>query len=131
MASGPAEADTRQRLLRTVKKESGSCGDRLLVAMTTAIKGASHLSQVDNGSQVKQIMEEAVTRKFVHEDSSHIISFCAAVEACVLHGLWRRAAGFLRYNEIAALFMKVGKNFLPAEELSHKVQDLEQLIEST
>ncbi|XP_072601744.1 small G protein signaling modulator 1-like isoform X1 [Vulpes vulpes] len=121
MASGPAEADTRQRLLRTVKKE------------------------------VKQIMEEAITRKFVHEDSSHIISFCgyrrrfcvspesgfcfyvsvSAVEACVLHGLRRRAAGFLCYNEIAALFMKVGKNFPPAEELSHKVQDLEQLIEST
>nr|XP_020138537.1 small G protein signaling modulator 1 isoform X1 [Microcebus murinus] len=80
---------------------------------------------------VKQIMEEAVTRKFVHEDSSHIISFCAAVEACVLHGLRRRAAGFLRSNKIAALFMKVGKSFPPAEGLSHKVQDLEQLIEST
>ncbi|XDA85474.1 hypothetical protein R6Z07M_015233 [Ovis aries] len=79
---------------------------------------------------VKQIMEEAVTRKFVHEDSSHIISFCAAVEACVLHGLRRRAAGFLRSNKIAALFMKVGKSFPPAEELSRKVQDLEQLIES-
>ena len=26
--------------------------------------------------QVKRIVEEAVTRKFVHEDSSHIISFC-------------------------------------------------------
>lgn len=26
--------------------------------------------------QVKQIMEEAVTRKFVHEDSSHIVSLC-------------------------------------------------------
>nr|XP_054325751.1 small G protein signaling modulator 1 isoform X8 [Pongo pygmaeus] len=76
-------------------------------------------------------MEEAVTRKFVHEDSSHIISFCAAVEACVLHGLRRRAAGFLRSNKIAALFMKVGKNFPPAEDLSRKVQDLEQLIEST
>ncbi|XP_073079961.1 small G protein signaling modulator 1 isoform X2 [Manis javanica] len=101
MASGPAEAETRQRLLRTVKKE------------------------------VKQIMEEAVTRKFVHEDSSHIISFCAAVEACVLHGLRRRAAGFLRSNKVAALFMKVGKSFPPAEELSRKVQDLEQLIEST
>uniref|UniRef100_A0A8C1QSS2 Uncharacterized protein n=1 Tax=Cyprinus carpio TaxID=7962 RepID=A0A8C1QSS2_CYPCA len=25
---------------------------------------------------VKQIMEEAVTRKFVHEDSSHIVSLC-------------------------------------------------------
>uniref|UniRef100_A0A2I3HZF5 Small G protein signaling modulator 1 n=1 Tax=Nomascus leucogenys TaxID=61853 RepID=A0A2I3HZF5_NOMLE len=100
LASCPTEAETRQRLLRTVKKE------------------------------VKQIMEEAVTRKFVHEDSSHIISFCAAVEACVLHGLRRRAAGFLRSNKIAALFMKVGKNFPPAEDLSRKVQDLEQLIES-
>ncbi|XP_043924424.1 small G protein signaling modulator 1 [Protopterus annectens] len=75
-------------------------------------------------------MEEAVTRKFVHEDSSHIISFCAAVEACVLHGLKRRAAGFLRSNKIAALFMKVGKSLPAAEELSRKVQDLEQLIES-
>ncbi|KFV77360.1 Small G protein signaling modulator 1, partial [Dryobates pubescens] len=80
--------------------------------------------------QVKQIMEEAVTRKFVHEDSSHIISFCAAVEACVLHGLKRRAAGFLRSNKIAALFMKVGKSFPQAEELCKKVQDLEQLIEN-
>uniref|UniRef100_A0A8C0GIW1 Small G protein signaling modulator 1 n=1 Tax=Chelonoidis abingdonii TaxID=106734 RepID=A0A8C0GIW1_CHEAB len=80
---------------------------------------------------VKQIMEEAVTRKFVHEDSSHIISFCAAVEACVLHSLKRRAAGFLRSNKIAALFMKVGKSFPPAEDLSRKVQDLEQLIENT
>lgn len=54
----------------------------------------------------------------------------AAVEACVLHGLRRRAAGFLRSNKIAALFMKVGKSFPPAEELSRKVQDLEQLMEN-
>uniref|UniRef100_A0A8C6SA33 Small G protein signaling modulator 1a n=1 Tax=Neogobius melanostomus TaxID=47308 RepID=A0A8C6SA33_9GOBI len=79
---------------------------------------------------VKQIMEEAVTRKFVHEDSSHIVSFCAAVEACVLHGLKRRAAGFLRSNKIAALFMKVGKNFPPAEELCRKAQELEQILET-
>uniref|UniRef100_A0A8C8GUH4 Small G protein signaling modulator 1a n=1 Tax=Oncorhynchus tshawytscha TaxID=74940 RepID=A0A8C8GUH4_ONCTS len=81
-------------------------------------------------SQVKQIMEEAVTRKFVHEDSSHIVSFCAAVEACVLHGLKRRAAGFLRSNKIAALFMKVGKSFAPAEVLCRKAQELEQITES-
>uniref|UniRef100_A0A665UTQ0 Small G protein signaling modulator 1a n=1 Tax=Echeneis naucrates TaxID=173247 RepID=A0A665UTQ0_ECHNA len=80
--------------------------------------------------RVKQIMEEAVTRKFVHEDSSHIVSFCAAVEACVLHGLKRRAAGFLRSNKIAALFMKVGKSFAPAEELCRKAQELEQIIET-
>ncbi|XP_028312686.1 small G protein signaling modulator 1-like [Gouania willdenowi] len=95
-----AEAETRQRLLRTVKKE------------------------------VKLIMEEAVTRKFVHEDSSHIVSFCAAVEACVLHGLKRRAAGFLRSNKIAALFMKVGKSFAPAEELCRKAQEHEQMMEN-
>ncbi|XP_078410573.1 small G protein signaling modulator 1 [Cetorhinus maximus] len=100
MATATAEAEMRQRLLRTVKKE------------------------------VKQIMEEAVTRKFVHEDSSHIISFCAAVEACVLHGLKRRAAGFLRSNKIAALFMKVAKTFPLAEDLCRKVQELEQVIES-
>uniref|UniRef100_A0A8C8GY62 Small G protein signaling modulator 1 n=1 Tax=Oncorhynchus tshawytscha TaxID=74940 RepID=A0A8C8GY62_ONCTS len=80
--------------------------------------------------RVKQIMEEAVTRKFVHEDSSHIVSFCAAVEACVLHGLKRRAAGFLRSNKIAALFMKVGKSFAPAEVLCRKAQELEQITES-
>ena len=32
--------------------------------------------------QVKQIMEEAVTRKFVHADSSHIISFCSKWLIC-------------------------------------------------
>nr|XP_020474261.1 small G protein signaling modulator 1-like isoform X2 [Monopterus albus] len=95
------EAETRQKLLRNVKKE------------------------------VKQIMEEAVTRKFVHADSSHIISFCAVVEACVLHGLKRRIAGLLCSNKVAALFMKVAKSFSPAEDLCRKVQELEQLMESS
>uniref|UniRef100_A0A8C8H2Y1 Small G protein signaling modulator 1 n=1 Tax=Oncorhynchus tshawytscha TaxID=74940 RepID=A0A8C8H2Y1_ONCTS len=90
-----------------------------------AVKQSCHLKYF-----VKQIMEEAVTRKFVHEDSSHIVSFCAAVEACVLHGLKRRAAGFLRSNKIAALFMKVGKSFAPAEVLCRKAQELEQITES-
>uniref|UniRef100_A0A667GWK7 Uncharacterized protein n=1 Tax=Lynx canadensis TaxID=61383 RepID=A0A667GWK7_LYNCA len=36
----------------------------------------STVSLTPGASGVKQIMEEAVTRKFVHEDSSHIISFC-------------------------------------------------------
>ncbi|KAI7813256.1 putative small G protein signaling modulator 1-like, partial [Triplophysa rosa] len=94
------EAETRQRLLRNVMRE------------------------------VKQIVEEAVTRKFVHEDSSRIVSFCAAVEACILHGLKRRAAGFLRSNKIAALFTKVAKSFPPAEELCKKAHELELVFES-
>lgn len=47
-----------------------------------------------------------------------------------MHGLKRRAAGFLRSNKIAALFMKVGKSFTPAEELCRKAQEVEQIIET-
>ncbi|XP_046302920.1 small G protein signaling modulator 2 isoform X4 [Marmota monax] len=79
--------------------------------------------------EVKQIMEEAVTRKFVHEDSSHIIALCGAVEACLLHQLRRRAAGFLRSDKMAALFTKVGKTCPVAGEICHKVQELQQQVE--
>ncbi|XP_036762041.2 small G protein signaling modulator 2 isoform X3 [Manis pentadactyla] len=79
--------------------------------------------------EVKQIMEEAVTRKFVHEDSSHIIALCGAVEGCLLHQLRRRAAGFLRSDKMAALFTKVGKTCPVAGEICHKVQELQQQVE--
>ncbi|XP_065752670.1 small G protein signaling modulator 2 isoform X1 [Phocoena phocoena] len=79
--------------------------------------------------EVKQIMEEAVTRKFVHEDSSHILTLCGAVEACLLHQLRRRAAGFLRSDKMAALFTKVGKACPVAGEVCHKVQELQQQVE--
>ncbi|XP_031790144.1 small G protein signaling modulator 2 [Piliocolobus tephrosceles] len=79
--------------------------------------------------EVKQIMEEAVTRKFVHEDSSHIIALCGAVEACLLHQLRRRAAGFLRSDKVAALFTKVGKTCPVVGEICHKVQELQQQAE--
>uniref|UniRef100_A0A8C4YN72 Small G protein signaling modulator 2 n=1 Tax=Gopherus evgoodei TaxID=1825980 RepID=A0A8C4YN72_9SAUR len=79
--------------------------------------------------QVKQIMEEAVTRKFVHEDSSHIIALCGVVEACLLHMLKRRAAGFLRTDKVAALFTKVGKTYAVAGDICKKVQELQQQAE--
>ncbi|XP_019401118.1 PREDICTED: small G protein signaling modulator 2 isoform X3 [Crocodylus porosus] len=80
--------------------------------------------------EVKQIMEEAVTRKFVHEDSSHIIALCGVVEACLLHMLKRRAAGFLRTDKVAALFTKVGKTYAIAGDICKKVQELQQQVES-
>ncbi|KAL9826069.1 small G protein signaling modulator 2 isoform 3-T4 [Geothlypis trichas] len=80
--------------------------------------------------EVKQIMEEAVTRKFVHEDSSHIIALCGVVEACLLHMLRRRAAGFLRSDKVAALFTKVGKTCAIAGDVCRKVQELQQQVES-
>ncbi|KAM9749623.1 small G protein signaling modulator 2 isoform 1-T1 [Dama dama] len=79
--------------------------------------------------EVKQIMEEAVTRKFVHEDSSHILALCGAVEACLLHQLRRRTAGFLRSDKMAALFTKVGKTCLVAGEVCRKVQELQQQVD--
>uniref|UniRef100_A0A8C5P8M2 Small G protein signaling modulator 2 n=1 Tax=Leptobrachium leishanense TaxID=445787 RepID=A0A8C5P8M2_9ANUR len=79
--------------------------------------------------EVKQIMEEAVTRKFVHEDSSHIIALCGVVEACLLHLLKRRAAGFLRSDKVAALFMKVAKTCTTAADICKKVQDMQQQVE--
>uniref|UniRef100_A0A3Q1G0N6 Small G protein signaling modulator 2 n=1 Tax=Acanthochromis polyacanthus TaxID=80966 RepID=A0A3Q1G0N6_9TELE len=77
-------------------------------------------------------MEEAVTKKFVHEDSSHIIALCTAIEACLGHLLKRRAAGFLRSDKIAALFTKVGKVYDTASEVCRKVQEqLQQQSELT
>lgn len=73
--------------------------------------------------EVKQIMEEAVTKKFVQEDSSHVIALCSSIEACLSHLLKRRAAGFLRSDKIAALFTKIGKVNATASEVCRKVQE--------
>lgn len=90
-----SEAETRQTLLRAVKKE------------------------------VKQIMEEAVTRKFVHEESSSITSLCGAVEACLLHGLRKRALGLFKFSNTTALLQKVSKSFGPAAEVVKLVTEIE------
>lgn len=37
--------------------------------------------------EVKQLMEESVTRKFVHEESGSVTALCAAVEACLSQGM--------------------------------------------
>ncbi|XP_064159327.1 small G protein signaling modulator 2 [Anguilla rostrata] len=82
--------------------------------------------------EVKQLMEEAVTKKFVHEDSSHVIALCSTIEACLGHMLKRRAAGFLRSDKIAALFTKMGKVNETVGEVCRKVQEqLQQQAEAT
>uniref|UniRef100_A0A672K0X4 Small G protein signaling modulator 2 n=1 Tax=Sinocyclocheilus grahami TaxID=75366 RepID=A0A672K0X4_SINGR len=93
---------------------------------------AKHLISTLKKICVKQIMEEAVTKKFVHEDSSHIIALCSSIEACLSHLLKRRAAGFLRSDKIAALFTKIGKLNTTASEICRKVQEqLQQQAEIT
>ncbi|KAL1454076.1 hypothetical protein WDU94_010363 [Cyamophila willieti] len=70
-------------------------------------------------------MEEAVTRKFVHQDSGTITSFCGAVEACLSQGLRRRALGLFKTSSTTALLHKIGKYFEPAGLISQQVQELE------
>lgn len=59
--------------------------------------------------EVKQVMEEAVTRKYVHEESGSVTSLCASVEACLSQGLRRRALGLFKTSSTTALLHKVAK----------------------
>ncbi|CAH1801547.1 unnamed protein product [Owenia fusiformis] len=68
--------------------------------------------------EVKCIMEEAVTRKFVHEESSSVTSLCGAVEACLLFGLKKRVLGLFKNTTSTALLQKVAKNFEPAADIA-------------
>lgn len=70
-------------------------------------------------------MEEAVTRKFVHEESSSITSLCGAVEACLSQGLRRRALGLFKSSSTTALLHKAAKSFVPAAIISRKVTEIE------
>lgn len=59
--------------------------------------------------EVKQVMEEAVTKKYIHEESGSVTSLCAAVEACLSQGLRRRALGLFKTSSTTALLHKVAK----------------------
>ncbi|KAG9510439.1 Small G protein signaling modulator 1, partial [Fragariocoptes setiger] len=67
--------------------------------------------------EVKQIMEEAVTRKFVHEDSSSVIALCVAVDGCLAHRLKRRVLGLFKTNSTTALIQKISKTCPEAEQV--------------
>lgn len=75
--------------------------------------------------EVKQIMEESVTKKFVHEDSSTVVSLCGAVEACLSQGLRRRALGLFKTSSTTALLHKISSHCIEADYVSKKVQDIE------
>ncbi|CAF0919976.1 unnamed protein product [Brachionus calyciflorus] len=74
------EKETRERLLKNVKREC------------------------------KQLMEIAVTKKFINEDSSCITSLCATIESCLLHGLKRRGIGIFNTGTTISILQKISKN---------------------
>ncbi|XP_030563112.1 small G protein signaling modulator 1 [Drosophila novamexicana] len=80
--------------------------------------------------EVKQLMEEAVTKKYVHEESSSVTSLCAAVEACLSHGLRRRALGLFKTSSTTALIQKIAKICPEADYVSRRLLELELAQES-
>ncbi|XP_022209189.2 small G protein signaling modulator 2 [Drosophila obscura] len=95
-----AETELKERLIASVKKE------------------------------VKQLMEEAVTKKYVHEESSSVTSLCGAVEACLSHGLRRRALGLFKTSSTTALIQKIAKICPEADYVSRRLLELELAHES-
>ncbi|CAH1990743.1 unnamed protein product [Acanthoscelides obtectus] len=77
--------------------------------------------------EVKQVMEESVTRKFVHEESGSVTSLCGAVEACLSQGLRRRALGLFKTSSTTALLHKIAKHSPEAARISKRVQELENV----
>uniref|UniRef100_A0A8D8KP05 Small G protein signaling modulator 1 n=2 Tax=Culex pipiens TaxID=7175 RepID=A0A8D8KP05_CULPI len=75
--------------------------------------------------EVKQVMEEAVTKKYIHEESGSVTSLCSAVEACLSQGLRRRALGLFKTSSTTALLHKVAKHCPEAALISKKVQEIE------
>uniref|UniRef100_A0A336LLF9 CSON010949 protein n=1 Tax=Culicoides sonorensis TaxID=179676 RepID=A0A336LLF9_CULSO len=75
--------------------------------------------------EVKQLMEEAVTKKYVHEESGSVTSLCAAVEACLSHGLKRRTLGLFKTSSTTALLHKIAKHCPEADFISTKVLEIE------
>ncbi|KNC28622.1 hypothetical protein FF38_04919 [Lucilia cuprina] len=81
--------------------------------------------------EVKQLMEEAVTKKYIHEESSSITSLCGAVETCLSHGLRRRALGLFKTSSTTALIQKIAKTCPEADYVSRRLLEIEIAIEST
>ncbi|CAK1590328.1 unnamed protein product [Parnassius mnemosyne] len=75
--------------------------------------------------EVKHLMEEAVTRKFVHEDSGGVTALCGAVEACLGQGLRRRALGLFKTSSTTALLHKIAKHCPEAALVSARVMAAE------
>lgn len=70
-------------------------------------------------------MEEAVTKKYIHEDSGSVTSLCGAVENCLAQGLRRRALGLFKSSSTTALLHKIAKHCPEAAVISQRVLDLE------
>lgn len=101
MASTVEDKEMRERLLSNVKKE------------------------------VKQLMEVAAARKFIHEDNGCLVSLCATIEQCLLHGLKRRAVGLFKSSTTLSLLQKIAKTSGDAELIVRMCEEYDRVYCST
>lgn len=74
---------------------------------------------------VKHLMEEAVTKKCILEESNSVTQLCISVDACLSHGLKRRALGLFKTSSSTALLQKIARFCPEAEIVSKLVRDTE------
>ncbi|PAA79437.1 hypothetical protein BOX15_Mlig019554g2, partial [Macrostomum lignano] len=72
--------------------------------------------------EVKQLMEESVTRRGVHQECSIITSLCAGVENCLLYGLKRHSLGMFRDSSTLALLQKISRSCPAAKAITDRLQ---------
>lgn len=99
------------------------------------------------------MMEEAVMKKCIHEENCSVTTLCgkyhltiigindyysnvtfsfsAAVEACLLHGLKRRAVGIFKTSTTMALLQKISRHCSPAGEVIRQVNFEQRSNESS
>ncbi|KAH9287290.1 Small G protein signaling modulator 1 [Echinococcus granulosus] len=77
--------------------------------------------------KVKILAEESVTRNFIHEQSSNITAFCAAVDDCLRFGLiLKKPVLFNREPPTYSLLKEVAKSLPEARDIVRRVQEFEE-----
>lgn len=75
---------------------------------------------------VKHLMEESVTKKTVHEESSNVSAVCSSVDNCLQVGLRRRSLGLFKTNSSSALLQKISKECGEALAVLKRIEELEK-----
>jgi len=75
---------------------------------------------------VKHLMEECVTKKTVHEESSNVSAVCSSVDNCLQMGLRRRSLGLFKTNSSSALLQKISKECSEAFAVMKRIEELEK-----
>ncbi|KAK4470134.1 hypothetical protein MN116_005718 [Schistosoma mekongi] len=78
--------------------------------------------------QVKKLMEEAVIRGYVHEDSETIAKLCSSVEAVLLYGIRRSIFTWIEEESTYVLCQKISKYCPEAQQTLNRMDYYKQAI---